>query len=92
MQEIQELTHVLYEYAAKNGFSSDSDDHHALMEMIYYMTDKAVGGDSEAGFLLGMILMGVWGKTLDDSRKSTWIKELTNLAAQSCLLWFVIVY
>ena len=45
-----------------------------------------------AGFLLGMILMGVWGKTLDDSRKSTWIKELTNLAAQSCLLWFVIVY
>ena len=45
-----------------------------------------------AGFLLGMILMGVWGKTLDDSRKSTGIKELTNLAAQSCLLWFVIVY
>ena len=57
MQEIQELTSALYEYAAKNGFSSDSDDHHALMEMIYYMTDKAVGGDSEAGFLLGRYIL-----------------------------------
>lgn len=45
-----------------------------------------------AGFVLGMFLMGIWGRTLDDSRKSTWIKELTNLIAQSFLLWFVMVY
>lgn len=45
-----------------------------------------------AGFLLGMILMVIWGRTLDDSRRSTWIKELTNLIAQGSLLWFVMIY
>ncbi len=45
-----------------------------------------------AGFLLGMILMVLWGRVLDDSRRSTWIKELTNLIAQAFLLWFVMIY
>lgn len=45
-----------------------------------------------AGFLLGMMLMGFWSRLLDDSRKNTWIKELTNLVAQLFLLWYVIVY
>ena len=45
-----------------------------------------------ACFLMGMILMGIWSRVLDDSRKSTWIKELTNLIAQGSLLWYVIIY
>ena len=32
---IQELISALYEYAVKNGFSTDSDDQRAFAEMIY---------------------------------------------------------
>lgn len=57
MQEIQELTSALYEYAAKNGFASDSDDHHDFMEMIYFMTDKAEGVIQRLDFCLEDILL-----------------------------------
>ena len=57
MQELQESTSALYEYAVNNGFVSDAEDQQALMEMIYFMTDKAANGDPEAGFLLGRYIL-----------------------------------
>lgn len=42
------------------------------------------------GFFCGMILMGIWAVLLDDSRSSTWIKEMTNIIAQGMLLWYII--
>ena len=57
LSELQECTSSLYEYAVKNGFSSDADDRRALMEMIYFMTEKAANGDPEAGFLLGRYIL-----------------------------------
>ena len=57
MQELQESTRALYEYAVNKGFTSESDDQQALMEMIYFMTDKAAKGDPKAGFLLGRYIL-----------------------------------
>lgn len=57
IQELQEATSALYEYAVNKGFASNADDQQALMDMIYFMTDKAAKGDSEAGFLLGRYIL-----------------------------------
>lgn len=57
MQELQECTNALYEYAVKNGFSSEADDQSELNDMIYFMTGKAAEGDPEAGFLLGKYIL-----------------------------------
>ena len=57
MADLQVCMSELYEYAVKNGFSSDADDRQALTDMIYFVTGKAAEGDPEAGFLLGRYIL-----------------------------------
>ena len=76
LYDLQMCTDELYQYAAREGFTSGADDEQAMQELIFFMMGKAVGENiAEAKYLMGRYIFVTSGAQEDGAIASQLLSE-----------------